>query len=319
MAGERILIVEDEPLIARMLHDGLAPLYVEIVHVTTGPQALDAVLAHPPDLILLDVMLPGIDGFEVARQIKSDPKTGHLPIIFLTALSQLKDKARGFQLGADDYITKPFHFEEVQARVTGALQRAEAARALRAAETGRGIRGRLRDMSLPSLIQFIEMERASGVLSLTRGGERGHIYFDGGRIVNAVMGGAQGENAVYRLLAWDDGEFDLERLHGGTSFEARISASNQAVLLEGLRRRDERARLHAALPPMDTRLTVAERLRQALQGKRPAADLQRYLALLDGTRTIQQVVDDSGEDELKALADLAKLYRRGMLEPAGAP
>ncbi len=319
MAGERILVVEDEPLIARMLRDCLAPLYVEVVHVTTGPQALDAVAAHPPDLILLDVMIPGIDGFEVARQIKSDHKTGHLPIIFLTALSQLKDKARGFQLGADDYITKPFHFEEVQARVTGALQRAEAARALRAAEGGRGIRGRLKDMSLPSLIQFIEMERASGILSLTRGGDQGHIYFDGGRIVNAAMGRAQGKDAVYRLLAWDDGDFDLERLFGGTSFEARIAASNQALLLEGLRRRDERARLQAALPPLDARLAVGERLRQALQGRRPAADLQRYLALLDGTRTLQEVIDESGEDELKVLADIGKLYQRGMLEPTGAP
>ncbi|HYB74670.1 MAG TPA: response regulator [Candidatus Sulfotelmatobacter sp.] len=319
MAGERILVVEDELLIARMVQECLAPLYVEVVHVTSGPQALEAVLAHPPDLILLDVVLPGIDGFEVARRIKSDPKTGHLPIIFLTALSQATDKARGFELGADDYITKPFQFEEVQARVRRALQRAEAARALRAAEAGRGIRGRLRDMGLPSLIQFIELERAGGVLSLTRGEERGHIYFDGGRIVNAVLRGTQGEHAVYRLLAWDDGEFELERVHGGTAFEGRIAASNQALLLEGLCRRDERARLKAALPPMNIRLAASERLRHALQGKKPAADLQRYLPLLDGTRTIQQVVDESGEDDLKALVDLAKLYRSGMLEPGGTP
>ncbi len=319
MASERILMVEDEPLIAHMLRDCLAPLYVEIVHVTTGPQALEVVLTNPPDLILMDVMIPGIDGFEVARQIKSDPRTSHLPIIFLTALSQVKDKVRGFQLGADDYITKPFHPDEVQARITGALQRAEAVRAQRAAEGARGTRGRLRDMSLPSLMQFIEIERASGVLSLTRAGEQGHIYFDQGRVVNAAMGAAHAEEAVYRLLAWDDGEFEFERIHGGTSFEARVAASNQALLLEGLRRRDERARLQAALPPLDARLAVGERLRQALQGRRPAADLQRYLALLDGTRTLQEVIDESGEDELKVLADIGKLYQRGMLEPAGAP
>ena len=134
MAGERILVVEDESLIPRRLHERLAPLSVESVHVTSGPQALDAVARQPPDLILLDVMIPGIDGFEVARQITSDPKTGHLPILFRTALTQAKDRARGFQLGADESITKPTHFEEVQARVTGALQRAEAARPLRAAE-----------------------------------------------------------------------------------------------------------------------------------------------------------------------------------------
>jgi len=318
MAGERVLLVEDEPLIARMLQDCLAPLYVEIVHVTTGPEALEAVAEQPLDLILLDIMIPGVDGFEVARQIKSNPKTGHLPIIFLTALSQTKDKARGFQLGADDYITKPFNFEEVQARISGALQRAESARALRAAEGGRGIRGRLRDMSFPSLVQFIEIERASGVLTVTRGEERGHIYFEEGRIVNAKMGKAQGEKAVYCLLAWDDGDFDLERIHGGTTFEVRIAASNQSILLEGLRRRDERARLEATLPPLDTRLTASERLRQALRGRKPAPDLQRYLTLLDGTRTLQQAIEDCEEDELKVLEDIAKLCERGLLESAGA-
>ena len=317
MAGERVLLVEDEPLIARMLQDCLAPLYVEIVHVTNGLQALEAVAKNPPDLILLDVMIPELDGFEVARKIKSDPNTAHLPIIFLTALSQVKDKVKGFQLGADDYITKPFHFEEVQARVTGALQRADAARALRAATGGRGIQGRLRDMSLPSLIQFIEMERATGVLSLSRDEERGHIYFDGGRIVNAVMAGVAGEEAVYRLLRWDEGTFDMERLPGGEPAEPTITKSNQNLLLEGMRRRDELERLQARLPPPHTRLKLADRLRQVLQGKRPAPDLLRYMSLLDGTRTLQQVIAESGPEERKTLDDLVKLYERGMLEEAG--
>jgi len=317
MAGERILMVEDEPLIAHMLRDCLAPLYVEVVHVTTGPEALEVALSHPPDLILLDVMIPGIDGFEVARQIKSDPRTSHLPIIFLTALAQVKDKVRGFQLGADDYITKPFHPDEVQARITGALQRAEAVRAQRAAEGARGTRGRLRDMSLPNLMQFIELERASGVLSLTHAAEQGHIYFDRGRVVNAAMGAAHGEEAVYRLLDWDDGDFDFERLPDGSGPEAVVTASNHALLLEGMRRKDERQRLQGQLPPLSSRLQVGARLQQVLQGKRPAPDLQRYMDLLDGTRTLQQVIDESGRDEITAMKDLTKLYERGLLEPRG--
>ena len=83
-----------------------------------GEVALDLARRHNPSLILLDVMMPGIDGFEVCRRLKADPETAHIAVVFLTALDRTEDKVRGFSVGAVDYVAKPFQPEEVIARVT---------------------------------------------------------------------------------------------------------------------------------------------------------------------------------------------------------
>ena len=84
---------------------------------TDGESAIEQVDYALPDLILLDIMMPGIDGFETCRQLKANPRTQRLPIIFMTALSDPVDKVKGLELGAVDYITKPFQHEEVLARI----------------------------------------------------------------------------------------------------------------------------------------------------------------------------------------------------------
>ncbi|MEK7338322.1 MAG: response regulator, partial [candidate division NC10 bacterium] len=100
MAGEKVLVVDDEPLMAQMLTDRLQELYVDVLRASNGVEALEMAWEHVPDLILLDVMMPKIDGFEVAKILKENPRTATIPIIFLTAHSQVKDKVRGLQLGA---------------------------------------------------------------------------------------------------------------------------------------------------------------------------------------------------------------------------
>jgi len=112
----KILLADDVQINLRALMDALNDEYKLFV-VMDGESVLEHVRYDPPDIILLNIMMPGMDGFEVCRRLKSDPDTEDIPVIFLTAMNQVKDKALGFQLGAVDYITKPFDPPEVRARV----------------------------------------------------------------------------------------------------------------------------------------------------------------------------------------------------------
>ncbi|MDJ1171443.1 response regulator [Roseofilum sp. BLCC_M154] len=112
-----ILIVDDNPTNLKVLSDTLKDLGWEILVALDGESAIEQAEYAQPDLILLDVMMPGIDGFETCRRLKSSPSTQDIPIIFTTALGEIEDKMRGFDVGAVDYITKPFRQEEVLARI----------------------------------------------------------------------------------------------------------------------------------------------------------------------------------------------------------
>lgn len=120
---ELILIVEDEKDIVRMLEYNLKKEGFKTASIHDGNKALDAAGRERPDLILLDLMLPGMDGLEVCRELKKSVNTGSIPIIMLTAKSQESDKVVGLELGADDYVTKPFSPRELVARIKAVLRR----------------------------------------------------------------------------------------------------------------------------------------------------------------------------------------------------
>ena len=111
-----ILAVDDTPENLDVVKGILAPHYTVKVAIS-GPMALKIVEKQPPDLILLDIMMPDMSGYEVCERLKSNPETSHIPVIFLTAMEQTKDEASGFDLGAADYITKPVNPPILEARV----------------------------------------------------------------------------------------------------------------------------------------------------------------------------------------------------------
>lgn len=122
--GTRLLVVEDEPAILDVLATSLQFLGYEVSQAATGRAALTAIREHAPHLVLLDVMLPDIDGFEVVRRVRAAGSA--TPVIFLTARESGQDIVGGLDLGADDYITKPFRLAEVAARVRAVLRRGES-------------------------------------------------------------------------------------------------------------------------------------------------------------------------------------------------
>src|SRR6266487_1809483 len=128
--AESVLVVDDDPDVARFVEVNLRSAGYDVAVASNGEEALDRAAELRPDLVLLDVMMPKLDGFEVAQRLRRDPRTSSTSIIMLTAKALSSDKVLGLSSGADDYIIKPFDPVELLARVKGTLRRAREMRAL---------------------------------------------------------------------------------------------------------------------------------------------------------------------------------------------
>jgi DNA-binding response OmpR family regulator len=241
-----VLVADDDAWILRMVATVLEKRGYSVETAVDGEDALARALARTPDLLITDVMMPKMDGWSLVRQLRAHAELAMLPVIFLTALSSEDDRIRGFRLGADDYVTKPFRFEELDLRVAKTLRRtAQTIQETRDQLTGSGLRGDLTQVGLSSLLVLIEMERKTGLLQLRApGGEgpSGQILVREGRVVHARLDDADepvDAECVYYLLTWSAGEFEFVAcVVEGVD---RVNASTTHLLMEGARLMDEAA------------------------------------------------------------------------------
>jgi uncharacterized protein (TIGR02266 family) len=313
MMSWKILLAEDEALMAQMMVDMLAELPVEVTVARNGREALERVQAGIPDLILLDAMMPELDGFEVAAALKSNPTTQDIPIIFLTARVRVEDKVRGLELGAEDYLIKPVRREEIIARVRNVLRRSEARRAAAPPQSSL-MRGRLEVMGLPNIVQVLEAERRTGTLRLTSEGRRGEILFLEGRIAYAMQGPRQGEAAVYTLLAWSTGDFELELTTGEGPGDAQVVRPNQVLLMEGVRRLDELPGLRKAVAHLEGPVKLFAIFRDGLLRRTLPGGFNHLVRMCDGSRTVAQLSEASSLDEWGTLTFLGRFLTMNLLE-----
>jgi uncharacterized protein (TIGR02266 family) len=310
MTTWRVLVVDDDPLALQLMRDGLAELSVTVLEARDGEEAMRLAKAEGPDLILLDVMMPRLDGFQVAALLKQDPATAEIPVIFVSALGASKDKVRGLNLGAEDYLAKPIHPEELRARVQMVLRRVQPSR--------RGVpmaSGQLKAMNLLSLIQMFEGERRTARLLLTCGDAQGEIVFEDGKITRAAQGTRKGKAAVYQLLTWQKGTFQMAPADASSQVGGTVDAPTQALLMEGMRRLDEIPGLREILfnPPIHLHLSAP--LRAAIQAQ-AQPESAAVIALLDGTRDLEQVLAQSPLDDWTTLRIIDSLRRASALGPA---
>lgn len=167
---ELILVVDDTPANLEVVCETLSDAGYEVATAINGDRALKRVQAYPPDLILLDIQMPGIDGFETCQRLKADPKTASIPIIFMTAVSDADSKEKGFVLGAVDYITKPFQEKEMLARVKTHLQLRQLTKNLeqRVAEQTADLETAFSQLQ-QSQIQLVHTEKMSALGNLVAG------------------------------------------------------------------------------------------------------------------------------------------------------
>jgi len=143
----KVLVIDDEAPIRLLCRVNLEAEGMDVLEASDGPSGLDEARAQRPDVVLLDVMMPGLDGWRVAEQLLEDDRTSEIPIIFLTARAEFRDRARGLDIGGVDYVTKPFNPLELAPLVRELLARIE-----------RGERDELRGEKLAELRSLMEME-----------------------------------------------------------------------------------------------------------------------------------------------------------------
>jgi DNA-binding response OmpR family regulator len=214
-----------------------------------GREALAKAAAFRPDLIITDVMMPGMDGWSLVRTLRSHRETCFVPVIFLTAMNKDDDRILGFRLGADDYVSKPFRFEELDLRVEKVL-RTSARLRQHVAEMGQrpveegtiGLRGDLAHLGVSAVLTILEMERKSGILVLHGPTFTGRVFMRGGRALAAFFDEQpqpRGAEAVFEMLTWTSGTFEFTSLE--VDMDDQIQATTTHLLMEGARLIDEAA------------------------------------------------------------------------------
>ena len=316
----RLLLVDGDPKSLRVLEVSLKKAGFEVVTATQGSEALGALQAALPDLIISDTDLDGTDGFDLCRQIKAKPEWAKIPFLFVSGRKSIEDKIRGLELGVDDYLTKPIYIKEIGIRVRTALQRAERERLESRREGRTKFAGDLSDIGVVDLVQTIDLNRKSGIIHIVnRDGRRGAVFFREGRVIDAEVGRLSGAEAMYRLFSWSDGRFEVE--FKPIRRRDVIDLPSAALLMEGMRRLDEWTRLLEGLPALDSVVEVDFRVLGEQLADLPD-EMNGILRLCDGTRTLLAVIDDSDFPDFEALTMVSKLLGQGIIyarEPAGRP
>ena len=248
-----ILVVDDDAWILRMVTSVLEKRGYVVTTATDGEDGIQKAIARVPDLVICDVMMPRKDGWTLVKTLRSRPEFAFVPVIFLSALGSDEDRIRGFRLGADDYMPKPFRFEELDLRVANAIRRRQAMEASTRAQVKNivttpkqeparegGLRGGLDQLGLASLLTMLDMEKKSGLLTITRGLQVGRLFLRSGRVVKAEIAGndaAKNAQAVYELLSWSAGTFEFTGFDVEMADELQTSTTH--LLIEGARHLDE--------------------------------------------------------------------------------
>jgi len=210
--NKRILVVEDDPVALTILDTILSGEGYEVFRARDGEEGLFQAResSRMPDLILADIMMPVMDGYEMRIALQADFMTRRIPFIFVTAQTGRADKAKAFGLGAHRYLTKPFTKEEVLGAVQAALADAGTRDRL-ATLPDSGHSGSLSDTSLYSLLDLFYIKQWSGRIEIHSREMKGRLRFEKGEPVESDIGWGNNWTALEEMLAWRDGTFEMER------------------------------------------------------------------------------------------------------------
>lgn len=242
MAGKsavKILVVEDNPAVLELVRKGMEP-FAQIITASDGTDGLLRALEEKPDLIVSDYQMPGLNGYQLFEKLRAREETKKTPFIFMASKLDIEEKLRQFTDGVEDYIAKPFFLRELVGRAKKVADRLHLEKLQTSARRPGVIEGRLEEMSVIDLFQSLEMGQKSCSLTLLRGQEKCQIFLENGQVYDAVVGKVTGDDAVYKVVEWNEGTFEID--FSEKSSQRRTTRSTQGLLMEALRILDESRR-----------------------------------------------------------------------------
>ena len=206
----KILVVDDEPHFLKIMELQLTMRGYQVVTAGDGFDGFTAAIRERPDLILADIMMPTIDGYEFCTQIKAHPELKATPVIFLTAKTDQKSLAKGYSVGGARYITKPFDSEELMKAIDLRLKDADKAKKLYA-NKAKIFSGKLELVSIFSVLDMFSLNRWDGSITIERTLDRGYIEIKSGAIARCTVNGREDPDSLTIALGWSEGKFTAER------------------------------------------------------------------------------------------------------------
>lgn len=207
MAKSRILVVDDNAYLVDILSFSLEMENYEVLKAYDGEEALKIITESTPDLILADIMMPKMDGFELCKKTKEDAKTRDIPFLFLTAKGKLDDQLKGFSLGGDDYIVKPFNLNDLLKKIARSIEQYK--------EKGSMVidipaEGKIVEFPIIKVLQAVKSNKQTVTITATTANDTGKIYVKNGKIAKAETSVSKDKTALEAILAWKDGSFKID-------------------------------------------------------------------------------------------------------------
>jgi uncharacterized protein (TIGR02266 family) len=235
-----VLVVDDDEAVRTLAGSAFAARSDRVRYAADGFEAFAMCLKDPPDILISDVHMPRMDGWQLLRLVRARPSLSSVPVLFLTTLSGNDERLRGYQLGVDDYIAKPFSPRELAARVDRIMTRVQRWSTPNLAR--KTLRGDIDHVSLGSVLSFLELERKTGELLVVGDEEAARLSLRDGRLVRASIDGSElrSRQAIRRVLRWKSGVFELAQQDVAGPDEVGMSIAG--LLLSLAKETDEEAR-----------------------------------------------------------------------------
>lgn len=310
--ARKVLVVDDDPHLLNLMEIRLLGEGFNVTVASSAADALNKVASETPDLVIADIMMPGLDGYQLCEKIRANQDLKNIPFIFLSALADTQDKVKGLKLGADDYLTKPFEFHELLARIEILLDRYSRYQQTFTSQTDEAIAtsGNIEDLGVIDLLQMLSFGQKTGEVQLESGGEEGYLYLAAGKLIAAIYRNKQGSDALPNLLSWSQGRFRI-KLSDSLSVIPTIQHQTDEAIFEALRVLDEAERIKQELDP--------DAVPSFVKQYQAASDDEKTLVeLLDGKRDLKHILAESPLSDFRTLQTLEKLVGEEIVALAGA-